>query len=407
MWTWFRNFLQVVFKIRPDEIALTLIMFIYLQCVVGAVIVGRIARSVFFLEIPDFKTELPYMFIGVAVFVSLAMYVYSRFERSLRRDQTNLVTLIVLLTVTLLSRLFFLRSGLMIDAVVHWFYRAFYIWIEICSAFLLVQFWSLANEIFHTRQAKRLFAVIGAGGAMAGIWAGFGVKAVTKSIGTENLLYVMVALLSVAIVMVVLVSLRTRSNLEAARIKKNLRYRGIQGKAFIEERQQPVLVSNHLRIIAVLVIVASLVTTLVDYQFNVYVADFIPAKEDRSAYFGVFFGATGVLCTGIQFFVTSRLLERFGILTALLLLPLFLLGGASALIVFPLAWALWTSTLMKGSENVLRYTVNDAALQLLYFPVPAAQRGRAKTFIDGILKPLAFGAGGAFLAVFTGSCGFR
>ena len=55
---------------------------------------------------------------------------------------------------------------------------------------------------------------------------------------------------------------------------------------------------------------------------------------------------------------------------------------------------------MKGAENVFRYTVNEAALQLLYLPVAPQARAGAKAFIDGLLKPGTMAVGGVLLVAF-------
>jgi HEAT repeat protein len=63
------------------------------------------------------------------------------------------------------------------------------------------------------------------------------------------------------------------------------------------------------------------------------------------------------------------------------------------------------ATLTKGAENTFRYTINDATMQLLYVPVPTHQRGRAKAFIDGILKPVAIGLSGLLILALSRGLG--
>ena len=70
--------------------------------------------------------------------------------------------------------------------------------------------------------------------------------------------------------------------------------------------------------------------------------------------------------------------------------------------------AITAVTVAKGCDNVLRYTVNDASMQLLYVPVPSHQRGRAKAFVDGIID-LAVEAAGiyeSFSAIHSQVLGF-
>src|SRR4029453_6200989 len=59
------------------------------------------------------------------------------------------------------------------------------------------QFWSLANDIYDARQAKRLFGFIGGGASLGGI-VGAGIAGqYARTIGTNNLLLVAAVLLGV------------------------------------------------------------------------------------------------------------------------------------------------------------------------------------------------------------------
>src|SRR5207244_1733277 len=99
-----------------------------------------------------------------------------------------------------------------------------------------------------------------------------------------------------------------------------------------------------------------------------------------------------------------RLLERHGILASLLPLPagLALGSGFSAALPNP---GLFVASLAKGSDTIFRYTINDASMQLLYVPVQPSVRGRAKAFIDGVLKPTAIALTGFVLLFYKQSGG--
>lgn len=380
---------QQLFRIRPEELRRVTFAFVYLFSAIGAFIIARIVRTVLFLEIPNYKDQLPLTYIGIALSVSLVMYVYARVERKLRRDQTNIITGIILLVVTLGFRVALRHAS----AALYW---AFYIWVEILGSFLVVQFWSFANEIFHSRQAKRLFAVIGGGGVLANIAFGFGASGAAKLFGTENLLFAICGCILVCLAMIFLLGQDARAELTQALERTPSRQTNAQAPA------QGVFATRHVRLIAAVIVLTYIVSTLVDYQFQVIVGDSIPGKDDRSAYFGSFFGITGILGGFIQFFLTSRILERFGVLAALTLLPAGMLTGSIGLLLVPLVPGLMMAGVTKGAENVLRYTINDSTLQLLYLPVPSHLRGRAKAFIDGILRPLSVGGAGFILALLVG-----
>ena len=156
----FQTLLQQTLRVRPDEARRTGLSCLYLFSAIGAFIVSRMTRDALILEIPDYKSQLPLAYIGLAITVSLVMFTYTRVERKLRRDRTNLITLAVLIAVFLVF-----RTALNYQS--YTIYWAFYVWVELFGAFITVQFWAFTNEIFHARQAKRLFAIIGGGGMLS------------------------------------------------------------------------------------------------------------------------------------------------------------------------------------------------------------------------------------------------
>ena len=90
------------------------------------------------------------------------------------------------------------------------------------------------------------------------------------------------------------------------------------------------LTSRHVKLLATTVVLTFIVSTLVDFQFKLVVGDAISEKDERTAFFGTF-GICGILGGLIQFGLTSRVVERFGILFALALLPTLMLSGSIAL----------------------------------------------------------------------------
>jgi ATP/ADP translocase len=53
---------------------------------------------------------------------------------------------------------------------------------------LVLLFWNLANDLFNTRQSKRLFPLITAGGVVGGIIGSFGTPILARAIFIDNLI---------------------------------------------------------------------------------------------------------------------------------------------------------------------------------------------------------------------------
>jgi ATP/ADP translocase/HEAT repeat protein len=376
--------------LRQGELGKTAGMFLYLMMAVGAFITARIARDTLFLSRYDIA-YLPYMYVWVAGVMAVLSYTYSHFADRFRRDRLVLVVTSILLAMTISARL-------MLSLVGEWFYPVLYVFVEVMGGLLLIQFWTFANDIFNTREAKRLFGLVGAGGVVATIGTGFAIGALARAIGTVNLLFISAGLLVGCLLVVETLRHKFKRELQQA---TNAGQEAISLSADLSK----VFSSRHLKVIAWMVLLTFMVVTIVDYQFKVVARyTFLNQEDSLSSFFGLFFACAGVFSFLIQFLATGRLLQKAGIIICLLLLPVLLAGGSILLLVMP---SLLAATLLKGSDTVLRYSINDATTQVLYLPVPGRIRGRAKAFIEGILKPMAQGISGLIIAWTASIVGFH
>jgi ATP/ADP translocase/HEAT repeat protein len=383
-----QRLLTSLLRIRAGEGRKTGLMFGVMLCAVGTFITGRVARDALFLT--RYSVDyLPYLYLWIGLGVSVQSYLFSRIVDRFRRDRLLKVSLAVMAGLFLLARLALLWVG-------DWFYPLLYVLVELIGSMLVIQAWTLANEIFDTRQAKRLFGVVGAGGVISSVVVGFAIRGSIKWMGTENLLFVCAGLLIVCLWLVHRVSAACREELLANLTGMR---RNIRARISLFSDWKRIFAHRHLVFVAGLVAALVMVMTFVDWQFKVTARyAYLNREEQLAGFFGLFYGLTGVLNIFVQTLATGRILERFGILVSLLLLPLALTTGAVCWLAVP---ALWSATLLKGADATLRYTVNDATVQLLYLPVPSHVRGRAKAFVDGIIRPLAIGLAGICLAWLT------
>ncbi len=134
-------------------------------------------------------TQLPYVYLLVALLASLIIAVYTRYTSSLP-----------LYSLILRSNAFIVSNVIIFWFLIAffdfgWVIYAFYIWSAIVGAVAVAQFWGLANETFTSREGKRLFGIVAAGGTLGGILGGFGARwAVQNFLGTNQLLWVIAAL---------------------------------------------------------------------------------------------------------------------------------------------------------------------------------------------------------------------
>jgi AAA family ATP:ADP antiporter len=372
--------LEELFPARKGERLLTLVLFFHSLFAVGAFVAARAVRDALFLEHVD-RAQLAPMYIASAAAVALAGLAYGPIAARFRRDVLAFVSAITF------GALFAIAFALEHHARPA-FYASLYVYVEVMGALTILQFWTLANEIFHAREAKRLYGLIGSGGTLANVLVGLATSRIATRFGAPAVLLLCAGLLVGCAVASTWAGRLGRERLFARAVRN-------EGRKKRQGALGRVLASGHLRTIALLGAVTFFTTTLVDYEFKIIAGLTFPVDR-LAAYFGRFYAVVGLGALALQFFGTSRVLKRAGVVAALAVLPLSLAGGNLALVLWPTLLAAATA---KGADTLFRYTLNDATTQILYLPVPPQARASAKAFIDGVVKSGAIGLAGAFLYV--------
>jgi ATP/ADP translocase len=371
------NQLRRIIKVRPGEGTRTLILFAQYFLVVAVTIAGKSARDTFFLSRYD-RALLPLMFAGCAIAVAAAAALYSRLSRKLKPiallDASNLLFAAGLLALQ------FRLSGHAIPLL--------YVWIEITVAIISLSFWLAASEMFDPRQAKRLFGLIGGGGAVAAILVGSGVKPFVKAFGPDSILVVVLAALAGQWAL----GRYSHRFTHAQPAPLSIPRKQTPGKRF----------DSYLVSIALVVALSAIASQVVDYQFKLFAAQAIPNEVNLASFFGHFYAFTGGATLLVQFFLTSTILSRFGLLAGALALPAFLNVGAVAVLLRPV---LGCAIIGKFADQTLKFTLNNSALELLWLPIPAPKRKAVRPVISGTVKYVAESASGLctfFLVGYTG-----
>ena len=377
-------------RIRPGEERRTAIMAAYAASAIGAVVVGRSVRDALYLAHGTAR-GLSWLYILSSAAIVAVSYGYARIADKVPRGALNAVSAVGCAAIC--ASFWALVHG----SAGRWVYPALYVFVEAMGSLVVIQFWTMANDVFHAREAKRLFGLIGAGGTLANVIFGLLVSRYARRIGAPNLLWLMVVQLTTCALLARAGArlISTAPLIGMRRARRTVPVLSRAGIAFLGNR--------HLMLVAAVAAVSAAAVTVVDFQFKLAAASVLPQNE-LAGYFGRFYGICGGIALAVQIWITGRLLERHGILASLLPLPagLALGSGFSAALPNP---GLFVASLAKGSDTIFRYTINDASMQLLYVPVQPSVRGRAKAFIDGILKPTAIALTGVVLLFYKESGG--
>jgi ATP:ADP antiporter, AAA family len=263
----------------------------------------------------------------------------------------------------------------------------FYFFGLIMGILLISQFWTLANEIYDARQAKRLFGFIGAGSSLGGIAGSSLLTFATSVFGTNNLLLVSATLLGIAAVLVL--SIEARSPVQLTTIAKAGEEKGVGGAEALRMLRE----SRHLQVISLVIAFGAIGAYLIEQQLNMAAEAFKGrgAVDSLTSFLGTVQLYTSLAGFAIQVLATSRIHRILGIGFALLILPVSL--GTSAAIMLANA-ALWAPSLARVFDTSLRYTVDKTTREILFLPLPGQLKRQAKPFVDVTVDRTAKGIGG-------------
>jgi len=376
-----QRILRPLVDLREDEGVTALLMFAYsFLAMAGYNIVKPATRSQFIDSLG--ADNIPYVQLVAGMIMGFVIQAYTSAMRLLPRRWVFAATQAVMVGLLLVFWSLFKTEAT-------WVSVAFYLWGVLAGSLLISQFWSLANDIYDARQAKRVFGFIGGGASLGGIiGAGFAGQ-YARTIGTNNLL--LVAAVFLAVCGVIVSSIAMREKPAAADVPA-----GDEKGMSPREAVALLVKSKHFQIIALVISFAAIGAGIVEQQVNMAAAQYIPGKDGRTAFLANVIFYSSIAGFLIQMTLTSRLHRLLGIGFALLLLPITL-GGTGVLMLATAA--LWSATTARVLDTSLRYTVDKTTREILFMPLPTAMKYRAKPFADVAVDRFAKGLGAALLIV--------
>jgi AAA family ATP:ADP antiporter len=385
--------LQRLLGLSPTELGRALPLLIYLFLAISGSVASKAARDALFLD-RFAATTLPYVDIAVAALVGVVAGVYIRLgaRTNLRNVQVTSLSLFAATAVGFWwaslgaadpSR----ESGALFVAI--------YIWVGVLSVLAPMQVWTLANYMLTTREAKRVFGLIGSGAILGWVAGGYATQVITENFGTESML-LWVAATSIASAAVVWSVWPTRPG----QTTEHEQATGESGDGGLWASFMLVRRSRYLTAIAFLVWLAAFVTTIAGWQFKAIAKENIPATDELAMFFGSFNMFAGLVALALQVLFTSRILQSAGIGVTLFVVPVAMTASSIGLL---LSGTLMAVVALKASDQVLRYSIDKATTELLYLPLPANFTFRVKSFVDTVVFRMGDALGG--VAILIGAAG--
>ena len=278
-----------------------------------------------------------------------------------------------------------------------------YLWTAMVGVLLVSQFWSFAGLRLDPRQARRLFAVVGAGGILGSVAGGQIARWTASASFGSRPAGPWAALLAAAFLLLILAAALAfsgswlRPGAARARTRPHPTPSAVSGFAMAKN-------SKYLQCLSLGMLLAALVAQIVDLQFAWVVEQHTTSLEQRTAAFGNLYSVMGLAALFFQLAFTARIHRHLGMGFALRVLPTAN-GIGSAFFLFAaflapglMAAAVWG---LKIAENGLRYSLEQATRELLFLPIPESQRAQAKAFVDVFVQRAAKGLAAVVLLSVT------
>lgn len=258
-------------------------------------------------------------------------------------------------------------------------------------------FWNLANDLFDTRQSKRLFPLITAGGVIGGIIGSFGTPVIVKLVRIDNVLWVYMALcLAAAAVVYRMAAIFPTMSLSQDKAKKVKKRKGL-GREF-RDVLPLIQTSSLIKILILLTLIPNVIIPILNYQFNFAVDQSFATEGGMIQFFGYLRGSLNIISFFILLFI-GRIYGRWGLPVALMFHPFNYLIVFSALL---FRFDLLSAVYARMSTNILRTTINNPARAVLMGLFPAEYRSMIRPFLRGTVVRIGILMGSGVIMISEG-----
>ena len=264
--------------------------------------------------------------------------------------------------------------------------------------FATTVFWSVVADLFSTRQAKRLFGFIAAGGTVGAVVGSLLTSQLAKLLTKDQFMLLPIVVIELGLVCAWMLEkqagMLARADSQSSVVE-------------VEQTVPParsgwlnavthVLRSPYLQVICVFIFFVQFCGTQMYFEQAAIVDAALPGESDRTQLFANIDLATQVLTLVAQLFLSSFILRYFGVAVALMVLPAIYLCSFSALAVDSSLQVMVVAVVIGRSAV---YGITVPAREVLFTVVKREDKYKSKGFIDTVVLR---GSDAASASAFTG-----
>jgi AAA family ATP:ADP antiporter len=332
-------------------------------------------------------TELPFVYILTAI-ISIALgLLYTRFVETFSVQKLLKTTMfflaIVIFSFYSLIQIFnfdFSYMGIMIFKDILWIFAG-------------IEFGIISGIIFNIRQNKRLFGLLISGEILAGILGGLSIGILVEIIDTSQLLVISGITMIVSFILLLNIISKFASRFEDAKIPNDIKEDDYTSIAD--------LFKNKYYLLFFLVsTLAFFVFYFIDYIFYFKVEQRFTDEKELASFFGIFIAALNIVNLFSSVYLSGKILNRFGLLFALSIIPLIAIVGTSSyllLTTISITFAFFVLIAVKLLNEAFDTSILTPAYKVIYQSIPSIHRNKILTFRESIVEPVAMGLAGILL----------
>ncbi len=340
------------------------------------------------------SSRLPWVYLTAAATSAITGVVYTNLlgRISFRRLMLGTLSFLLLTTLALRVGLWLTPAGGLLFAIL--------VWYRVVSILTDLEYWAVAARLYDVRQAKRLYPFIGSGEVIARICGAFSVPLVLAFMGVANLLLLSAA---AAAACIGILSLTFRGMSVDTTQQTKPKEKNEWG---LLEPLRAVTQTRYLRLLVSIAFFAVLGKYFVDFAFLAEMRSrFTDVKELASA-FAVFSGVSQTLSLLTRVLIAGRLLNRYGVKTGLLVLPIAHLVCTVLLVISGVAPGLaaivfWFAIGNQGLYKTLKHPIDNPSFKILYQPLRRDERLKTQVALETIVTPISIALAGAVMLLFS------
>ena len=255
-----------------------------------------------------------------------------------------------------------------------WIARVFFVWLSVFNLFVVAVFGSFMADVFTPEQGKKLFSVIAAGGSTGAMVGPLVTTGLTYVLPIPGLMLVSAALLGVCWLCIRALDrwAKQRSGRPVDRPVD-----AIGGGIWAGMRLT--LSSPYLLGISAYLFCLTTTATFLYLEQTKLVAEQVASAEARTRLFAMIDLVVNVITFLTQLFITGPMIARFGVASALVVLPAATVLGFAVIGVVPILVAFILFTIVR---RVGEYAIAKPAREILFTVVNREEKYKAKNFID-------------------------